>query len=169
VDAPLLVIVAIFVAIVVFAVVGAPIIVSRMATRAAAEAAARARETELALQEMARGQAPRAAGPQSPGAGARPIALQGRGLVLESMSAATGVTRNGRRFDRRIMTLEVEVAGMAPYIVQGSFLVPRGQVEVIPGASLELAVDGRSASDVTVLGPGGFTGPWLNAGPPQAY
>jgi hypothetical protein len=168
-DALILVIVVVLVAVVVAAMVATPIIMSRMTTRAAAEAAARARETELALQEMARGQAPRAAAPRSPGAGARQSALQGRGLVLESTSATTGVTRNGRRFDRRIMTLEVEVAGMAPYIVQGSFLVPRGQVEVIPGASLELSVDGRSASDVTVLGPGGFTGPWLNAGPPRAY
>jgi hypothetical protein len=152
--------------ILVFAFVGVPIIVSRMAARAVAEAQARALETERALQEMSRGQAPRAAAPRSP---ARQSALQGRGLVLESTSVGTGVTMNGRRFDRRIMTLEIEVAGMAPYVVQGPFLVPRGQVEVIPGASLELSVAGLRASDVTVLGPGGFTGPWLNAGPPRGY
>lgn len=155
--------------ILVFAFVGVPMIVSRMAARAVAEAEARALETDLALKDMARGQAPGGAAPRSPGAGARQSALQGRGLVLESRSVGTGVTMNGRRFDRRTMTLEIEVAGMAPYVVQGSFLVPRGQVEVIPGASLELSVVGRKASDVTVLGPGGFTGPWLNAGPPQPY
>jgi hypothetical protein len=155
--------------ILIFAFVGVPIIASRMAARAAAEAAARAEETGLALQEMQRGRAPRPAGPGSTGAGVRQNAVQGRGLVLASSNTATGVTRNGRRFDRRTMTLEVEVAGMAPYVINGSFLVPRGQVEAIPGASLEVVVNGRDASDVTVLGPGGFTGPWLNAGPPQPY
>jgi hypothetical protein len=155
--------------ILVFAFVGVPMIVSRMTARAVAEAEARALETQQALEEMARGQAPGAAAPRSPAVVARQSALPGRGLVLESTSVGTSVTMNGCRFDRRIMTLEIEIAGMAPYVVQGSFLVPRGQGEVIPGASLELSVAGRNASDVTVLGPGGFTGPWLNAGPPKAY
>lgn len=140
--------------------VGIPILVSRWTARAQAEAMARVLDSQPAPPQV-----PLYARPIA----ARPSSLQGRGLVLASSNAATGVTRNGRRFDLRTMTLEVEVPGMAPYVVQGSFLVPRGQVEAIPGASLELVVDGRSASDITVLGPGGFTGPWLNAGPPKRY
>jgi hypothetical protein len=34
---------------------------------------------------------------------------------------------------------------------------------------LELVVHPTDMSQVTVLGPGGFTGPWLSYGPPNAY
>jgi hypothetical protein len=157
VDALPIVIVA---SILIFAFVGVPILASRRAARLQAEAMAQVQDTPLPA-------------PQVP-LYARPIvarqdAVPGRGLVLASSNTATSVNRNGRRFDRRAMTIEVEVAGMAPYVVQGSFLVPRGQVEAIPGASLELMVAGSSAREITVLGPGGFTGPWLSAGPPKRY
>jgi hypothetical protein len=67
------------------------------------------------------------------------------------------------------MTLEIEVQGVAPYVIQGMFQVPRGMVEPIPGSSLEVAVDRSNPGSVVVLGPGGFTGPWLNSGPPQPF
>ncbi len=95
--------------------------------------------------------------------------LPARGLVLTSAQVAVGVTMNMRRFERRMMTLDVEIPGRAPYICTGSFLIPRGLVEATPGASLELAVDPRNPNNIVVLGPGGFTGPWLNVGPPQPY
>ena len=95
--------------------------------------------------------------------------LPARGLVLASSVVSVGVTVNGRRFEQRAMTLDVEIWGRAPYVVQGSFLVPRGLVEAMPGSSLELAVDPADGSKIAVLGPGGFTGPWLNGGPPQPY
>jgi hypothetical protein len=95
--------------------------------------------------------------------------LPGRGLVLSSAMMATGTTINGRRFEQRQMTLDVEVYGRAPYVIQGIFTVPRGLVEAIPGSSLELAVDPSNPNQVAILGPGGFTGPWLNLGPPRPY
>jgi hypothetical protein len=58
---------------------------------------------------------------------------------------------------------------VAPYVIQGSFLIPRGVVDAIPGSSLEVAVDRANPNSVVVLGPGGFTGPWLNSGPPQPF
>jgi hypothetical protein len=82
---------------------------------------------------------------------------------------STGVTINGRRFERRTMTLDVEIPGRAPFITNGVFLVPRGIVEATPGSSLELAVHPTKMSQIAVLGPGGFTGPWLNFGPPNTY
>jgi hypothetical protein len=95
--------------------------------------------------------------------------VRGRALVLASMQMSWGVTLGMRRFTRRQMTLEIELPGQAPYDITDQFLVPRGIVEPIPGSSLEVAVGGPSGSQVAILGPGGFTGPWLNFGPPQPF
>ena len=95
--------------------------------------------------------------------------LRGRGLVLASTQMATNTRMGMQRFEQRQMTLEIEVQGVAPYVIQGTFLIPRGVVDAIPGSSLEVAVDRANPSSVVVLGPGGFTGPWLNSGPPQPF
>jgi len=114
----------------------------------------------------------RAASLQAPGnlfGGASPQGLQARGLVLTCNRVSSAVTVNGRRFEQRSMTLDVEIPGRPPFVTSGTFLVPRGIVETIPGSSLELAVHPTNMNQITVLGPGGFTGPWLNLGPPNAY
>ena len=96
--------------------------------------------------------------------------VRARGLVLQSSQLATGVTLNGQRFERRTMTIDVEIPGQAPYVISnGVFLLPRGLVEAAPGSSLELSVDAADRTRVVVLGPGGFTGPWIRTGPPNAY
>jgi hypothetical protein len=95
--------------------------------------------------------------------------IPARGLVLQASQQSTGVTMNFRRFEQRSMTLDVEIPGQAPYTCTGVFLIPRGLVEPTPGASLELAVDRSNANNVVVVGPGGFTGPWLNLGPPNPF
>jgi hypothetical protein len=96
--------------------------------------------------------------------------VRARGLVLacDRVSLA-GLTANGRRFEKWTMTLDIEVPGREPYVSTGDFLVPRGLVETVPGASLDLAVNPSKQNQVAVLGPGGFTGPWLRVGPPAAY
>lgn len=94
--------------------------------------------------------------------------VRGRALVLASTNIAVAFRIGMRRFERRTMTLEVEIPGRDPYIAQGMYPVPRGLVEPIPGSMLDVAVDARSGQ-IAVLGPGGFTGPWLNIGPPQPY
>ena len=95
--------------------------------------------------------------------------LPARGLVLACDRVSTGQTINGRRFEVFTMTLDVEPYGAAPYVCTGSYLVPRGQVETVPGASLELMVDRKNKNQLLVIGPGGFSGPWLRVGPPNAY
>jgi hypothetical protein len=95
--------------------------------------------------------------------------VRARGLVLTSNQLSFGVTIGMRRFERRTMTLDVEIPGRAPFVMSGTFLVPRGIVEAVPGSSLELAVHPTNMSQIAVLGPGGFTGPWLNFGPPNSY
>lgn len=91
-----------------------------------------------------------------------------RGLVLDAAQQSTGTTQYGRRFEARRMTIDVEVPGRAPYVARGTFLVPRG-LEAIPGSALDLSVNPRNPNDLTVLGPGGFTGPWLNNGAPRPF
>ncbi|HTQ44771.1 MAG TPA: hypothetical protein VMI75_18550 [Polyangiaceae bacterium] len=95
--------------------------------------------------------------------------VRGRALVLASTNIAVNLRIGMRRFERRTMTLEVEIPGREPFIAQGTYAVPRGLVEPTPGSSLEVAVDPRGSGQIAVLGPGGFTGPWLNVGPPQPY
>jgi hypothetical protein len=101
--------------------------------------------------------------------GMSPQGLRARGLVLTCDRVSFGVTVNGRRFERRGMTLDVEIPGRPPFMTTGTFLVPRGIVDTIPGSSLDLAVHPTDMTQITVLGPGGFTGPWLNFGPPNSY
>jgi len=95
--------------------------------------------------------------------------LRGRGLVLSCAQLGTGVTLNGRRFEKRTMTLDVEIPGREPYVSTGDFLVPRGVAETIPGASLDVAVDAKDQNQILVLGPGGFSGPWIRIGPAAPY
>ncbi|HEY8072798.1 MAG TPA: hypothetical protein VIF62_01780 [Labilithrix sp.] len=95
--------------------------------------------------------------------------IPARGLVLSCSQYAIGVTLSQRRFEKRTMTIDVEIPGREPYVATGDFLVPRGLLEVVPGASLDLSVDARDPNRIVVLGPGGFTGPWLRVGPPAAY
>ena len=98
-----------------------------------------------------------------------PQGLRARGLVLSCNRVSSGVTVNGRRFEQRGMTLDIEIPGRAPFVMSGTFLVPRGIVETLPGSSLDLAIDPTNMGQITVLGPGGFSGPWLSYGPPNPY
>jgi hypothetical protein len=95
--------------------------------------------------------------------------IPARGLILGCSAYANGVTINQRRFEKRVMTLDVEIPGRPPYVANGEYLIPRGLVQAIPGASLELSVDPANPNNIAVLGPGGFSGPWLRVGPPQPY
>ena len=98
-----------------------------------------------------------------------PRVVHGRGLVLASAQVCTGTTVNGRRFEQRNMTIDVEIPGQPPYVTRGLFLVPRGQGEGIPGSSLDISVDPSNPDRLTILGPGGFSGPWQWTGSPNSY
>jgi hypothetical protein len=95
--------------------------------------------------------------------------LPGRALVLSALQAKRGLTLGGQRYQQRNMTLEIEVDGREPYEVSGVFLVPRGLIDPVPGSSLDVAVDPRNPQTLVVLGPGGFSGPWLSTGIPAPY
>lgn len=84
-----------------------------------------------------------------------------RAIVLSVGSTASRVSLGMRRFERRSVVLDVEVPGQQPYVMSGAVLIPRGVVEVLPGGSVEVRVDPSNPNNVAVMGPGGFTGPWL--------
>lgn len=96
--------------------------------------------------------------------------LHGTALVLSSSQVTNGAMRVGiTRYVRRQMVIEVDIPGTAPYQLQDNFLVPRGLVECVPGSLLDVAVNRGNPSDITIVGPGGFSGPWLVVGPPPPY
>jgi hypothetical protein len=95
--------------------------------------------------------------------------VRGRALVLSSDMLTSSVTINAQLYERRTMTLDIEIPGRAPYTTTGQFLIARGLVEPVPGASLDVAVDPKDQNQVAVLGPGGFSGPWIRVGIPNPY
>lgn len=95
--------------------------------------------------------------------------LRGRALVLSSSFLTTSTTINGVRYEQRQMTLDIDLLGREPYVTSGVFLIPRGMVEPVPGASLDVAVDPGNKNLLSVLGPGGFSGPWIRVGVPAPY
>ena len=95
--------------------------------------------------------------------------LRGRALVLASSFLATSTTIKAVRYEQRQMTLDIDIPGREPYVTSGVFLIPRGMVEPVPGASLDVAVDPANQNLLSVLGPGGFSGPWIRVGVPAPY
>jgi len=95
--------------------------------------------------------------------------VRGRALVLSSSFLTTSTTINAVRYEQRTMTLDIDIPGREPYVTSGVFLIPRGMVEPVPGASLDVAVDPSNQNLLSVLGPGGFSGPWIRVGVPAAY
>ncbi len=89
--------------------------------------------------------------------------------MLSSSFLTTSTTLNGVRYEQRTMTLDIDIPGRAPYVTSGRFFVPRGLVEPVPGASLDVAVDPRNQNSISFLGPGGFSGPWIRVGVPAPY
>ncbi len=85
-----------------------------------------------------------------------------RGLVLSASPYSGGErTQNGQRYELRDLVLDVEIPGRDPYEVSVTPLIPR-IVEARPGATLDLAVNPRRPSDITVIGPAGSHA-WLGA------
>lgn len=94
-------------------------------------------------------------------AGQAPQGLRARGLILSAGRQATPVNMFGRVMEQRNVLIEIEIEGQEPYQLNTMLMIPLGLVEARPGDTLELSVAQGNRSNITVLGPGGFTGPWL--------
>ena len=98
------------------------------------------------------------------------LGILGRGLILEADAGAAEVLYRGVRYERRFVTLDVEVGGRPPYQTRLTLSFPR-IVEAVPGALLDLRVNPADLDDIEVLGPLGACA-WLGeaaAVPGQTY
>ncbi len=86
-----------------------------------------------------------------------------RGIVISSRPYPKGVLNRGRSFEQFQVVLDVEPEGAPPYQVSQAIFLPRGLVAMIPGSALELRVDRRYPKRIAIVGPAGFTGPWLRS------
>jgi hypothetical protein len=86
-----------------------------------------------------------------------------RGLVLQAKPYPKGALNCGRTFEHFQVVLDVELEGAAPYEVATSLFLPRGLVSMVPGSALELRVDRKYPKRIAIIGPAGFTGPWLRS------
>lgn len=84
------------------------------------------------------------------------------GLILEASATSTEATYAGQRFERRALTLDVEIPGKEPYEIQATPMIPR-ICEALPGAALDLRVDPMNRKNIAIVGPAGASG-WIAAG-----
>ncbi len=80
-----------------------------------------------------------------------------RGILLQVSS--TGVRVPGgtqlRRFQRRQISLDVEIDGETPYETSTTPLFPTNLVsDILPGATVELRVDRKNRDNIAIVGPG---------------
>jgi hypothetical protein len=96
--------------------------------------------------------------------------ILGRGLIVESDAGAAEVLHRGVRYERRFVTLDVDVGGRPPYLTRLTLNFPR-IVAALPGTLLDLRVNPADLDDIEVLGPAGACA-WLGeaaAVPGQTY
>ena len=81
--------------------------------------------------------------------------IPARGILLAVSQTGTKVGSLSRRFERRAVTIDIEIPGRAPYEVAASPLIPINFVrDVLPGATVELRVDPKNSSKIVIVGPG---------------
>jgi hypothetical protein len=91
-----------------------------------------------------------------------------RGILLQVASTSLGTAGTmTQRYQRRQVTIDVEVPGRPPVEVRAIPFIPMNLVrDVVPGATVELRVDPRDPSKLAIVGPGvGFFGASLLGAP----
>ena len=81
--------------------------------------------------------------------------IPAQGILLQVDSYGTKQFVNGYVYERRGVTLDIEVRGQPPYQVQVTPLFPVSMLRsVLPGVSLQLRVDPKNSNTVAVVAPG---------------
>ncbi len=95
--------------------------------------------------------------------------LPARGILLAVAPRGTKTGTPQRRFEQRMVTIDVEIPGRQPYVIDAQPYIPINLVrDVLPGATVELRVDRRNPARIAIVGPGaGFAVAQLNAGVQQ--
>ena len=85
-----------------------------------------------------------------------------RGILLQVAPTGTKSGTVQRRFELRAVTIDVEVPGQQPYVVQCMPIIPMNLVrDVLPGATLEIRVDTSDPTNIAIVGPGAGFSPTL--------
>lgn len=82
-----------------------------------------------------------------------------RAIFLQVAPRGVWTGAQGRRFQSRMCTVDVEIPGERPYEVSTNVIIPQNLVrDVLPGATLEVRVSRTNSAQITVVGPGaGFS------------
>jgi hypothetical protein len=81
--------------------------------------------------------------------------IPARGILLEVARTGTKVGTVRRRFERRTVTLDVEIPGQAPFALSTRPVIPINLVrDILPGSTVELRIDPKKASNIAIIGPG---------------
>lgn len=81
--------------------------------------------------------------------------IPAQGILLQVDPTGTRQMFNGWPYERRGVTLDVEMPGQPPYQLRTTPLFPVSMMRsVLPGVSVQLRVDPKNAQVVAVVGPG---------------
>jgi hypothetical protein len=86
--------------------------------------------------------------------------IPARGILLSVdrvgvKQPATGIGMNRVRYEKRGMTIDVEIPGKAPYqITTYSYIPTNLSRDVLPGCTVELRVHKRNPQQIAIVGPG---------------
>jgi hypothetical protein len=81
--------------------------------------------------------------------------IPARGILLSVAPTGTKIGTLSRRFELRSVTIDVEIAGQAPYEIYATPVIPMNLVrDVLPGATVELRVDPKNPRQMAIVGPG---------------
>lgn len=85
--------------------------------------------------------------------------VHARGIPLSVALRGTRIGTVNKRYQVRQVTIDIEIPGEAPYVMTGVAIIPMNLVrDVLPGATLEIAVDKTKPDRVAIVGPGaGFS------------
>lgn len=82
-----------------------------------------------------------------------------RGILLQVAPQGNRVGAGATRFQSRMVTIDVEIPGQAPYVIATGAIIPLNLVrDVLPGATMEIRVDPKNPGRIAIVGPGaGFS------------
>ncbi|MFT3698809.1 MAG: hypothetical protein QM831_37025 [Kofleriaceae bacterium] len=96
--------------------------------------------------------------------------IPARGILL-NVSAMTqqAVGTGFSKLQRRLVRIDVEIPGQAPYEASMTALIPLNLInDIVPGATVEVRVDPKNRANVVIVGPGtGFSAAALQTGGPS--
>lgn len=81
--------------------------------------------------------------------------IPARGILLVVAPRGFRSGNAQRPFESRAVTIDIEIPGRQPYVIDASPIIPLNLVrDVLPGATVELRIDPSDSSNMAIIGPG---------------